>query len=694
MIFATFMVVIRHTAYCFYPMLRIKIYYCYFLILTTLAGQAQEVQWASQLIGYSSEFRKETIGQEFRATQALGSPKTLPPYGENACAWSPYNADSNVEEWIKVGFATPQKSRQVLVVENFNQGAITQIYAYDASGKETLIFENSYAQTPEMGKILSVQVPDTALIIAALKVVLNPSRVKGYNQIDAIGLAASSQPLLPSGIHLSKNAPQEIVKENLGAAINSKAQEVAPMISPDGRTIFFTRGKHAQNVGGGETQDVWFARWQGEGWGEAQNMAAPINNADNNAIVSIAPDGKTLYLMNVYRPDGTMIFGLSKSMRTKVGWTTPVECKIEDIRNLDKKNNTEFAISPKGNVLVMSVKREDTFGDRDLYVSFLKPDGTWTKPLNMGATINTADIESAPFIATDNKTIYFTSYGHAGYGGGDIFVTRRMDESWTKWSEPENLGPAINTPQWDGFLSIPASGEYAYMSSMQNAIGSEDIFRFKVYNAIKPDPVAIISGNVLDSETNKPVSSEIVTGLLKDNSDVSKIEYDPETGEYKLIVPVQESYRLSANKEGFLAVNEVVDLSTDKRFREIKMNIYLMPIKVGSKGTLSKTMFEQSKSELVPQSLPDLDKIVGMMTKYPNMEVLLEGHTDNQGEIKLNIKLSEDRVNEVKKYLESKGIEGIRISTKAWGPTKPKASNETEEARKRNRRVEFTILKM
>ena len=675
-------------------MLRIKINYCYLLILTTLATQAQETQWASQLIGYSSEFRKETIGQEFRATQALGSPKTLPPYGENACAWSPYNADSNVEEWIKVGFAIPQKTRQVVVVENFNQGAITQIYAYDLEGKEVLIFENSYAQTPEIGKILSVQVPDSALIIAAIKIVLNPSRVKGYNQIDAIGLAASSQPLLPSGVHLSKNAPQEIIKENLGAAINSKAQEVAPMISPDGKTIFFTRGKHPQNVGGSETQDVWFARWQGEGWGEAQNMGSPINNADNNAIVSIAPDGKTIYLMNVYRPDGTMIFGLSKSMRTKVGWTTPVECKIEDIRNLDKKNNTEFAMSPKGNVLVMSVKREDTFGDRDLYVSFLKPDGTWTKPLNMGATINTADIESAPFIATDNKTIYFTSYGHAGYGGGDIFVTRRMDESWTKWSEPENLGPAINTPQWDGFLSIPASGEYAYMSSMQNAIGSEDIFRFKVYNAIKPDPVAIISGNVLDSETNKPVSSEIVTGLLKDNSDVSKIEYDPETGEYKLIVPVQESYRLTANKEGFLAVNEVVDLSTDKRFREIKMNIYLMPIKVGSKGTLSKTMFEQSKSELVPQSLPDLDKIVGMMTKYPNMELLLEGHTDNQGEIKLNIKLSEDRVNEVKKYLESKGVEGSRISTKAWGPTKPKASNETEEARKRNRRVEFTILKM
>lgn len=670
------------------------IFYLIFL-LTASTLCAQEVQWASKLIGFSSEFRKETTGQEFRASQALGAPNTLPPFGLSACAWSPYNSDSNVEEWLKVGFGTPQKARQLYIVENFNQGCITQVYAYDPDGKETLLFENNYNLLPDVGKVTNIAIADTNLVIAAVKIVLNPSRVKGYNQIDAIGLSHVSQPFVPK-INVSPKAPPEIIKENLGTAINSKAQEVAPMIAPDGKTIFFTRGKHEANIGGivAETQDVWFAKKEGDAWSEAQNMGSPINNADNNAIVSISPDGKTLYLMNVYRPDGTMTFGLSKSTRTKTGWTSPTECKVEDIRNLDKKNNTEFAISPKGNVLVMSVKREDTYGERDLYVSFLKGDGTWSKPVNMGFVINTADIESAPFVATDNKTLYFTSYGHPGYGGGDIFVTRRLDDSWCKWSEPENLGAGINTPQWDGFLSIPASGEYAYMSSMQNAIGSEDIFRFKVYNAIKPDAVAIISGSVLDAETQKPLSSEIVTGLMKDSTSTTKIEYDPETGEYKLIVPVQEAYRLSANKDGFIAVDKVVDLSKEKRFRDIKQNIYLIPIKVGAKITLSNVMFEQSKSELLPQALPDLGKIVGMMVRYPNMEVLLEGHTDNQGELLLNVKLAEQRVGEVKKHLESKGIVGSRVATKAWGPAKPIASNETEEARKRNRRVEFTILKM
>lgn len=661
-------------------------------LCTLGVGQAQEVQWASKLLGFSSEYIKDNQGKEFRAVQVLGHPNTVQPFGQTPCAWSPYNADSNVEEWVKVGFEHPQKAKNIVIVENFNPGCITQVYGYDAAGKEILIADNLPAPTGA-GRALTLSVTDTSLVMAGVKVILNPSRVQGYNQIDAIGLTNKPFELK---INVSKDAPKEILKENLGAGVNSKAQEVAPVISPDGKTLYFTRGKYEGNTGNAEFQDVWVSAKQGDAWSEAQNIGAPINNADNNAIVSIAPDGKTLYLMNVYRPDGTMAFGLSKAIRTKLGWSPPIECKIDDIYNLDKKNNTEFALAPKGNVLVMSIKREDTNGERDLYVSFLKPDATWSKPQNMGAVINTAEVESAPFVATDNKTLYFTSYGHAGYGGGDIFVTRRLDDTWTKWSVPENLGPAINTPQWDGFLSIPASGDYAYVSSMQNSVGGEDIFRFKVYPAIRPEPVAIISGTVLNAVDKKPVKADIVTDLLKDSTNVnySHIEYDPETGEYKLIVPVKEKYRLSTNKDGFYAPSEEIDLSREKNFREIKRNLTLIPIQAGTKITLNSVMFEQSKFELASSSLFELDKMVKLMQQHPAMEILLEGHTDNQGELALNVKLSEDRVNEVKKYFVSKGIAENRIQIKAWGPTKPLANNELEESRRRNRRVEFTILRM
>jgi hypothetical protein len=230
-------------------------------------------------------------------------------------------------------------------IENFNQGAVTRVFGYDLNGTEKLLFENNYTQTADVGKILSIPVTDTALVISSVKVVMNPSKVKGYNQIDAIGITSAARPVFYD-VRVTQNAPKEIVKENLGPSINSKGQELAPIISPDGKTLFFTRGKYERNIGQASTQDVWFSNFEDKMWSSAENMGAPINNADNNAIVSISTDGRTLFLMNVYRTDGTMAFGLSKSIKTKAGWTQPSECKIDDIYNLDAKNNSEFAISP------------------------------------------------------------------------------------------------------------------------------------------------------------------------------------------------------------------------------------------------------------------------------------------------------------------------------------------------------------
>ena len=172
------------------------------------------------------------------------------------------------------------------------------------------------------------------------------------------------------------------------------------------------------------------------------------------------------------------------------------------------------------------------------------------------------------------------------------------------------------------------------------------------------------------------------------------MEYDPETGEYKMIVPTQSAYNLTATKEGYFPASETLDLSKDKRFRDIKRNLYLIPIQPGQKIVMREVLFEQSKFELLEGANVELDRIVDMMNKYADMEIMIEGHTDNQGEWAPNMKLAEDRVRVVKDYLISKGITEKRIQTKAWGPSKPIASNETEEKRRLNRRVEFTIMKM
>ena len=203
----------------------------------------------------------------------------------------------------------------------------------------------------------------------------------------------------------------------------------------------------------------------------------------------------------------------------------------------------------------------------------------------------------------------------------------------------------------------------------------------------------MITGQVLDAISKKPVATEVVSQLLDSTRAESKVDYDPETGEYKLFLPTQRTYRLTARKDGYLPSSELLDLSRDKRFRDIKKNLYLTPIQVGAKVILRGVHFAQSQSELLPGSETELNELMALLNQYPTMEIMVEGHTDNQGDWAPNMKLSEDRVGRVKQYLIDKGIGAERIQTKAWGPSKPIASNETEEKRKLNRRVEFTILK-
>lgn len=668
-------------------LLGIKLWFC----CTVLYGQ--DVQWASRVIGVSSEGKGEAYGQQYKASQALGRPSKLPQTGETVCAWSPLYPDSPNEEWIHVGFSKPMHARQVIVGECVNAGAVVRILAYDERGTEHSIFQGTAA--PRNEPMLNVILKDTSLSIASVKVYLNTGALKGPNQIDAIGLTSSATPF-QAEINVSKGTPKDLQKENLGKTINTTGQEVAPVIAPDGRTLYFTRNFNKGNIGSANKQDVWFSILEsGGGWSEATNIGSPINNDGDNAISGMATDGRTIYLINVYRPDGGLSFGISKSIRSKNGWSFPVECKIINNYNLHKDNQLEFTVSPDGKTMILAVQRKDTEGNRDLYVSFLQENRIWTEPRSLGPTINTADFESSPFLAADSRTLYFTSGGHPGFGKGDIFVTRRLDDSWTNWTAPENLGPSINTAEWDGYFTIPAAGDFAYLSSRANSLGEDDIFRLKLFPAIKPDPVAIISGQVLDAQSKKPVPSEVVSGLLQDkNKEIAKAEYDPETGEYKMILPTQTAYNLSAVKDGYFPATETIDLSKDKRFRDIKRNLYLIPIQPGQKIVMREVLFEQSKFNLLPGAGTELDRVVEMLNKYPEMELLVEGHTDNQGEWAPNMKLSEDRVRVVKEYLTGKGVNEKRIQTKAWGPSKPIASNETEEKRKLNRRVEFTILKM
>lgn len=669
----------------------IKNYIAFFVFLGSNCF-SQDVQWASKILGYSSEYRPGQYGNAYRAKQILGEPSKLPDFGNSPCAWSPAESDGKNEEWIKVGFDKPVSLKQVAVAENFNPGSIARVYAYGENGKEYLIFEENAAPLTVRGRMLLIFPKQQDIIANAVKIVLQPSKVTGFNQVDAIGISGSLTPITAK-INLAANVPKDLKKENLGKNVNSSGQELAPIISPDGKTLYFTRSNFPGNIGSPQKQDVWVSTLNpNNSWSQAVNMGRPVNNDGDNAITSISSDGKTIYLINVYLPDGSMVNGLSRSFYTHNGWSFPKEYKITNHYN--EHEHTELAVSPHGNVLILSVQRKDTEGQKDLYVSFIQRDDTWSEPVRMGNVINTAAYEGSPFLALDNKTLYFTSLGHSGYGEGDLFVTKRLDDTWLNWSKPQNLGPSVNTPQWDGYFNIPASGDFAYFSSSENSLGKEDIFRIRLTPEMKPDPVAVITGTILDAVTNKPVKSNVIADFKKTSEVFTKVTFEPETGEYRLILPLKDVYRITASQDGYFPVTEEIDLSEESAFKNIRKNLSLQPIRTGQQIRLNNTMFAQSSAEVVPTSFAELDRIVTLMKDYPAMEILLEGHTDNQGDTQKNVKLSEDRVIQVKKYLTSNGIDGQRIQTKAWGPAKPIASNVTEQSRQKNRRVEFTILKI
>jgi len=497
------------------------------------------------------------------------------------------------------------------------------------------------------------------------------------------------------GINFVKGLPKEkIEKVNLGKNINSKYSEYVPVISPDGKILYLFVHGDFENIGEG---DIWFSKKIGKvDWTKRKNIGPALNNEASNFVISVSPDNNTLFLSRRYKKKGGIVLdngkGFSLTHRIKGGWSVPIDVKVRDFKNKNKYG--EFCMSNDQKTLIHAIEMNDTHGDQDLYVSFRLTNGEWSKPKNLGKNINTKGAENSPFLASDGVTIYFSTNGLPGYGKNDIFLSRRLDDSWTNWSEPENLGPSVNTPDFDAYFTIPASGDFAYLVSGENSLGKADIWRIKLPGVLKPRPVVLVYGKVLNSETKEPVEANITYRLLETNEEVGIANSSPEDGTYKIILPAGTIYSFMASKKGIITVSENIDLKEIKQYKEIERNLYLTPIKIGSTVHLNNLFFVTGKSEINDWSYPELLRLIDLLKEHETMEIEIAGHTDNVGSDKVNNKLSLERANAVKAYIISKGIDEKRLTAKGYGKTKPYVSNKTTEGRKKNRRVDFTILKL
>jgi outer membrane protein OmpA-like peptidoglycan-associated protein len=674
----------------FLSSLILAVFVCHF-------SHGQKLQWASKVIEFSSELTPV----QYSAQQALGKPNVLPAGGQSPNAWAPDRPKR--KEFLKLGFAEPMKIRQVAIAESHNPSAIFKIFAYDQAGKEYLLNTLNPMVVPLKGRMLNIFMEETPYGVVAIKIEFDGAAVPDYYGIDAVAISDSKYPII-ADIPTMQMLASGILIEALDKNVNSEFSEYNPLLSPDGKTLYFSRKNHPENIGGtNDKEDIWYSELDSAGrWQLAKNMGSQFNNPGPNfvnTIQAVTPDGKSAIMLlgNKYLPNGKMMAGVSISSNVSGQWSTPVALQIANDYNYADKAN--YFLTDNRQTLLMSVQRDDSRGDRDLYVSFMLQDSTWTEPQNLGEVINTAAEESAPFLASDDKTLYFSSKGFSGYGGADIFVSRRLDDTWTKWSDPENLGPTINSPLEDLFFNIPVSSEFAYYSRGVSETNT-DIFRVKLPIVRNPDPWVTVSGKIFDKSSGNPLGAKIIYERLTDGKQLGITQSDPVTGNYEIRLPAGANYGIRAEADGKLSENQNLDLRNIQSDKSIlDQNFNLQPIQVATiraneSITLNNLFFDFNKWVLKKESYPELNRIVQLMNDTPTMEIVVSGHTDSLGPDEYNLTLSQRRSGAVAKYFTSKGITASRVKSVSFGEEYPVDTNDTAEGRKKNRRVEFKILKL
>lgn len=488
---------------------------------------------------------------------------------------------------------------------------------------------------------------------------------------------------------------EQELAEDYDKSLNTRYAEISPKVSPDGKTMYFVRTEHPMNHDGSlASQDIWMADVSnGIENAKATHLEDPFNTKTNNSVVGITPDENSMMIKGKFKNGVSEGKGYSIVYRTKTGWSTPEGIEIDGYASMAKGTYIGQYWSQDGKHLILSLSESSSDDNQDIYVSHLKEDGSWSRPVNLGNEINGSDTDDhSPFLASDGKTLYYSTDKEGGLGSNDIWFSKRLDDSWTNWSKPENAGSDINSDAWDAYYSIDASGKYAYMSSTKNSKGGNDIVRIKLKEEVQPDPVVLVTGKVLDAKTNEPIIATISYNGLTDGKNYGTARTNPNTGEYKIVLPYGVNYDFSAKADGHIGVSENLDLTGVGEYKEVERDLSLVPIEVGSTVRLNNIFFETGSATLKSSSYGELNRVVEFLKNNATIKIELGGHSDNVGSDASNLKLSQLRVNSVMEYLLAQGVEGVKMIAKGYGESKPVESNDTEEGKKRNRRVEFIIL--
>jgi len=532
---------------------------------------------------------------------------------------------------------------------------------------------------------------------------------------------------------------------NLGPEVNSDYDELNPVISADGKFLYFVRRNHPENTfGKDDSEDIWFCTTTTPyKWEQAKRLKG-LNAARYNSVLDVSEDGRRLLLSGIFSSKNKKFLkrGLSVSIKRREIWGPPIPLKVKGLSSDNKGMTTTGVWNSKEDVIILSYSRQYLGKNNDLFLIRKLKNGKWEAPQKIEA-LNSAQSEEAPFLTPDGKKIYFSS-DRTTPGQFDIYEADLTGRDWLTWSTPTLVKFPINSSGWESHLELDELGTWAYFSSSNNSIGGLDIFQLDLLN--RPD-IVYLNLKIIDKETNGPLpQSEFdvyvdgkdmesnlapaESGFFKVPlashriSDLSIIMQDGDTinqrvsmefEDQELILSAENIQKLkkidsllfanskTSSKDSIVVISssgfDVGDDNTQTK------EIVVQDLRTGatvverfeSSGKLKKLvfnniLFEYNKAEILPESRPDLNFLARFLEKNPKHKILIEGHTSSEGEYLYNMALSGRRADAIKEFLINSGIPKFRLATLGFGPDKPVADNSLEAGRILNRRVEVNII--
>jgi outer membrane protein OmpA-like peptidoglycan-associated protein/Tol biopolymer transport system component len=478
---------------------------------------------------------------------------------------------------------------------------------------------------------------------------------------------------------------------NLGAGVNTEGGEYYPSLTVDQKKIIFTRRFKDERMMGRYQEDFYISTKKDSVWMKAINPGGPLNTMMNEGAPSISADGKVVFYAACNRPDGigNCDIYLSQMMGDNA-WSQPMNLGAP-INTTAWETQPSFSSDGRTLYFIRGYTDENRNKVQDIFMSTYTDENRWSDPIRLSDSINTPGSEESVFIHPDNQTLYFSSDGHPGLGGLDIFMSKRRPDG--TWGKAVNLGYPINTNGDENSLIVSPDGQLAFLSSTRkDGFGDLDMYSFELYHAVRPSVVSYVKGVVVDDKTGNPLQAKFEIVDVRSGLTVMSDVSDKKKGEFLACLTTGKEYMLNVSKEGYLFYSDYFNCSdvTDEQ-HAYKIIARLKQPVAGETVVMKNIFFDNNKYDLKTESFSELNKLVAFLKSSANVAIEIGGHTDAVGDAKLNVALSENRAKSVYNYLVEKGIASTRLSFKGFGSAVYIADNSTEEGRAQNRRTEFKI---